>query len=43
MTLYNTHNPVGSSDPRDLYDNAIVIDEFSNSESETATARDSRS
>ncbi len=39
MTLYNTHNPVGSSDPRDLYDNAIVIDEFSNSSDETATDR----
>lgn len=31
MTTYNTGNPVGSSDPRDLYDNAENLDEFSNS------------
>lgn len=27
MTKYNTGNPVGSADPRDLYDNAQVFDE----------------
>lgn len=33
MTKYHTDNPVGSSDPRDLYDNAVNLDELVNSES----------
>lgn len=28
MTKYNTGNPVGSADPRDLYDNAKNMDKF---------------
>lgn len=32
MTTYNTGNPLGSSDPRDLYDNAENLDEAVNSE-----------
>lgn len=31
MTTYRTNNPVGSTDPRDLYDNAQNIDEWANS------------
>lgn len=27
---YNTGNPVGSTDPRDLFDNAGILDQFSN-------------
>src|SRR5690554_498154 len=30
MTKYNTGNPVGSADPRDLYDNAENLDNFVN-------------
>jgi hypothetical protein len=30
MTTYNTGNPVGSTDARDLYDNAQNLDNFSN-------------
>src|SRR5690554_6799573 len=30
MTTYNTQNPLGSSDPRDLYDNAENLDNFVN-------------
>ena len=30
MTTYNTGNPVGSADPRDLYDNAENMDNFIN-------------
>ena len=30
MTTYNTGNPVGSSDPRDLYDNAENLDSLVN-------------
>jgi len=30
MTTYNTGNPLGSVDPRDLYDNAENLDDFSN-------------
>ena len=32
MTTYNTQNPLGSSDPRDLYDNAENLDNFVNGE-----------
>lgn len=35
MTTYNTGNPLGSPDPRDLYDNAENLDEAVNSEAET--------
>lgn len=31
MTRYNTNNPVPSHDPRDLDDNAQIIDDFANS------------
>jgi len=31
MTTYNTQNPIGSTDPRDLYDNAENFDECVNS------------
>ena len=31
MTTYNTNNPVGSRDPRDLYDNAQIMDDYTNS------------
>ena len=30
MTTYNTGNPLGSVDPRDLYDNSENLDDFSN-------------
>src|SRR5699024_12433916 len=30
MTTYNTGNPIGSKDPRDLYDNAENLDEAVN-------------
>src|SRR5699024_11113522 len=30
MTTYNTRNPIGSKDPRDLYDNAENLDEAVN-------------
>jgi len=33
MTSYNTGNPIGSKDPRDLYDNAENLDELVNSKS----------
>lgn len=39
MTTYNTGNPLGSVDVRDLYDNAQNLDEFSNSASDFATDR----
>lgn len=29
---YDTNNPIGSTDPRDLYDNAGIFDKFSNGE-----------
>lgn len=32
MTTFNTGNPLGSSDPRDLYDNAENLDEAVNSQ-----------
>lgn len=35
MTTYNTGNPIGSSDPRDLYDNAENLDEAANSSADT--------
>jgi len=36
MTTYNTGNPLGSSDPRDLYDNAENLDEaVNNTESDS--------
>ena len=36
MTKYATGNAIGSTDPRDLYDNAQNIDEWANSESKSA-------
>lgn len=39
MTTYNTGNPVGSTDPRDLYDNAEVFDRAINDPSQTFTDR----
>jgi hypothetical protein len=39
MTTYQTGNPIGSADPRDLYDNAQVIDDYANSEQPTTTDR----
>lgn len=35
MTTYNTGNPLGSSDPRDLYDNAEKLDVAVNSDGDT--------
>jgi hypothetical protein len=32
MATYNTGNPIGSSDPRDLYDNAEGLDQATNSQ-----------
>ena len=31
MTTYNTGNPLGSTSPKDLYDNAENLDELVNS------------
>src|SRR5690554_1633824 len=39
MTKYNTGNPLGSSDPRDLYDNAENLDAAVNSDGATFTDR----
>ena len=39
MVTYNTQNPIGSADPRDLYDNAQVIDDYANSGDATTTDR----
>jgi len=39
MTKYNTGNPIGSADPRDLYDNATVIDRYANSDAATTSDR----
>jgi hypothetical protein len=39
MTTFNTGNPIGSTDPRDLYDNAQVIDDYANSGDATTTDR----
>lgn len=40
MTTYNTNNPLGSSDPRDLYDNSQSLDKAVNdTEGETWTDR----
>lgn len=39
MTTYNTQNPLGSSDPRDLYDNAENLDAAVNSDSDHFTDR----
>lgn len=36
---YNTRNPLGSSDPRDLYDNAANLDNFINGTQETYNDR----
>ncbi|TWI45745.1 hypothetical protein IQ22_04572 [Pseudomonas duriflava] len=30
MTYYKTENPLGSMDPRDMYDNANVLDNIVN-------------
>lgn len=38
MTTYNTGNPVGSTDPRDLYDNAQNLDALVNSTTELSHA-----
>lgn len=35
MTTYSTGNPIGSTDPRDLYDNAENLDEAVNSDGDT--------
>lgn len=35
MTTYNTGNPIGSTDPRDLYDNAENLDDAVNSSADT--------
>lgn len=35
MTTYNTGNPLGSADPRDLYDNAENLDHALNSDADT--------
>lgn len=43
MTTYNTGNPVGSSDPRDLYDNAENLDRAVNSEGTTFNDRTGKS
>lgn len=39
MTTYNTGNPIGSTDARDLYDNAQAFDEAVNSTADTFTDR----
>lgn len=39
MTTYNTGNPIGSKDPRDLYDNAENFDYAANSDNGTFTDR----
>jgi hypothetical protein len=39
MTTYNTGNPVGSTDARDLYDNAQNLDNFSNGTASTYSDR----
>lgn len=36
---YNTNNPLGSNDPKDLFDNALVFDEYLNSDAETVNDR----
>ncbi|WP_394065431.1 hypothetical protein [Alcaligenes sp. WGS1538] len=35
MTTYHTGNPIGSTDPRDLYDNSQNLDHFANSDALT--------
>lgn len=39
MTTYNTGNPIGSTDPKDLYDNAQSLDHAVNSAETTFTDR----
>jgi hypothetical protein len=39
MTTYNTGNPIGSTDARDLYDNAQAFDQAINSSAATYTDR----
>ena len=39
MTTYNTGNPIGSTDPRDLYDNAQNFDSAVNADSDVWTDR----
>lgn len=39
MTTYNTRNPIGSTDPRDLFDNAENLDAAMNSNAATWTDR----
>lgn len=39
MTTYKTLNPMPSTSPKDLYDNAQVIDEYANSELPSTTDR----
>lgn len=36
---FNTNNPIGSVDPRDLIDNAPIVDEFANSDAPTVSNR----
>lgn len=37
MTTYNTRNPIGSTDPRDLYDNSQNLDELINARDKTVS------
>lgn len=39
MTTYNTGNPLGSSDPKDLYDNAQAFDQAVNTDQDKFTDR----
>lgn len=39
MTTYNTGNPIGSADPKDLYDNAEALDRAINDSAATFTDR----
>ena len=39
MTTYNTGNPIGSTDPRDLYDNAENFDSAMHTPETTWTDR----
>ena len=39
MTTYNTGNPIGSTDPRDLYDNAENFDSAMHTPGTTWTDR----
>jgi hypothetical protein len=43
MTTYNTGTPIGSTDARDLYNNAQTLDEIVNSSASSVTTRTGRS